>query len=107
MKHLVGKVKTVKVPFMDTETVEVRKLSVAQVKEFQEELKRVKDLEDENSGLKIQRSVIRMAVVGADELTDEELDAFPLDDLSKLVQSILSLAGVASAVEGNVSAKKS
>jgi hypothetical protein len=108
MKHLVGlKQKTVKVPFMETETVEVKKLTVAQVKLFQSKLVESKDKEDEESGLRIQREVIRMAVVGAEELTDEELDAFPLDDLSKLVQKILELAGVKSQDEGNASAKKS
>jgi hypothetical protein len=108
MKHLVGKTqKAVKVPFMEGETVEVKKLTVAQVKTFQAKLNESKDKEDEDSGLKIQREVIRMAVVGAEELTDDELDAFPLDDLSKLVQKILELAGVKSQEEGNVSAKKS
>lgn len=107
MKHLVGiKPKTVKVPFMETETVEVKKLTVAQVKNFQAKLTESKDKEDEESGLRIQREVIRMAVVGADELTDDELDAFPLDDLSKLVQKILELAGVRAQEEGNDSVKK-
>ncbi len=102
MKHLVGKAqKTVKVPFMETETVEVKKLTVAQVKEFQAGLTAVKDKESEDSGLKIQRDVIRMAVVGAEGLTDEDLDAFPLDDLSKLVQKILELAGIRNTTEGN------
>ena len=107
MKHLVGKAqKAVKVPFMEGETVEVKKLTVAQVKEFQAKLTAIKDSEDENAGLSIQHSVIRMAVVGAEDLTDDELDAFPLDDLSKLVQAILELAGVKAAAEGNDSAKK-
>lgn len=99
MKHLIGKVKSVAVPFMD-ETVEVRKLSVTQVRTFQTSLEAIKEKEDSDQGLKIQREIIRMGVVGADELTDDDLDSFPLDDLSKLVQSILELAGV-KAAEGN------
>jgi hypothetical protein len=107
MKHLVGKAqKTVKVPFMESETVEVKKLTVAQVKTFQSKLAESKDKEDEESGLRIQREVIKMAVVGAEELTDDELDAFPLDDLSKLVQKILELAGIRAEEQGNASQKK-
>jgi hypothetical protein len=107
MKHLVGKAqKTVKVPFMDGETVEVKKLTVAQVKEFQEVLGKIKEEESTEGGLEIQRKVIRMAVVGAEELTDEELDSFPLDEVIKLSQKILELAGVRS-TEGNDSQKKS
>lgn len=111
MKQLLGKIKTVKVPFME-ETVEVTRLTVAQVKEFQKELTSAKpvegDVEDPDSGLKIQRTILRMAVVGASELSDEELDSFPLVELTKLTQKILELAGVASAAaEGNASPKKS
>ena len=107
MKQLLGKVKTVKVPFMD-ETVEVTRLTVAQVKEFQKELNAVKlDDADDEGGLKIQRTIVRMGVVGAADLTDEELDSFPLVELTKLVQEILKLAGVSGAAEGNASAKKS
>jgi hypothetical protein len=103
MRNLVGKkVKTVKVPFMGSETVEVVKLSVAQVREFQATLSKVKEDEaDVDSGLNVQRSIIRMAVVGADDLTDDELDSFPMDDLSSLVQKILELAGVRQEKQGN------
>ena len=107
MKNLIGKVKTVKVKFLETETVEVRKLSVAQVREFQAQLTAVKESTDEDSGIAIQRSIIRMAVVGAADMTDDELDAFPIADLAALVQTILELAGLATkAVEGNDSATK-
>jgi hypothetical protein len=107
MKHLVGKAqKTVKVPFMDDTTVEVKKLTVAQVKEFQVKLESAKGEDTTESGLNIQRSVIRMGVVGAEDLTDEELDSFPLDEVVNLAQKVLELAGV-KGVEGNVSTKKS
>lgn len=107
MKQLLGKVKTVKVPFME-ETVEVTRLTVAQVKEFQKELNASKDGEvDEEAGLKIQRTIIRMAVVGAKDLSDDELDSFPLVELTKLSQKVLELAGVTGSSEGNASTKKS
>jgi len=106
MKHLLGKAKSTKVPFLGSE-VEVNKLTVAQVKQFQAELNAVKDVVDEDSGLKIQRTIVRMGVVGAADLTDEELDSFPLVELTALTQKILELAGVAGAsTEGNASPKK-
>ena len=107
MRNLVGKkAKTIKVPFMETETVEVTKLTVSQVKTFQKSLKEADALEDEEKGISIQRSIIRMAVVGADDLTDEELDDFPMDDLNSLVQRILELAGVKAEDSGNDSPQK-
>jgi hypothetical protein len=107
MKHLVGKAqKAVKVTFMETETVEVKKLTVAQVKEFQKKLEEIKGQDSTESGLDIQRSVIRMGVVGAEDLTDEDLDSFPLDEVVNLAQKVLELAGVRN-TEGNDSAKKS
>jgi hypothetical protein len=107
MKKLLGKVKTITVPFMGDETVEVAQLTVAQVKDFQKELEAAKADEGEDSGVRIQRAIIRMAVVGAKELTDEELDSFPLVELTKLTQKILELAGVTGGGEGNDLAKKS
>lgn len=107
MKNLLGKVKTISVPFMGDETVEVAKLSVAQVKDFQKELELAKADEGEDSGIRIQRAILRMAVVGAKDLTDDELDSFPLADLTALVQRILELAGVTGGSEGNASTKKS
>lgn len=107
MKQLLGKVKSVKVPFME-ETVEVTRLTVTQVKEFQKELTAAKLEEaDEDSGLKIQRTIVRMAVIGAKDLSDDELDSFPLVELTKLTSKILELAGVSGNSEGNASAKKS
>jgi hypothetical protein len=106
MKHLVGKTqKAVKVPFMDGETVEVKKLTVAQVREFQSQLEAIKEQESADSGLAIQRTIIKMGVVGAEDLSDEELDSFPLEEIVNLAQKILELAGVRS-VEGNDSAKR-
>jgi hypothetical protein len=104
MKHLLSKKpKTVAVPFMETETVEVRKLSTAQVLEFQSKLKAANEASeaDAGAGIAIQRDLIRMAVVGAEELTDAEMDSFPLDDISKLSTTVLELAGIKAPAEGN------
>lgn len=104
MKNLLAKAasKTTVVKFMDTEEVEVRKLTVAQVMEFQKKLDILKDKDsDPETGLTVQRDLIRMTVVGAEALSDDELNQFPLDDINKLFQSILVIAGVSKGAEGN------
>lgn len=92
MKHLLGKErKTVKVKFLG-ENVDVRKLSVAEVEEFQAKLTAAK--EDETRGLSLQRDIIRLGVAGAEDLTDAELNSFPMDDLMRLSEEILRQAGI-------------
>jgi len=95
MKHLLKKARpTVEVDFMG-DKVKIVKLSVTEVREFQKEIDTLKDkTEDADSGLAIQRKIIRLGVVGASELSDEELDSFPLDDLSTLAKVVLEQAGV-------------
>jgi hypothetical protein len=89
MKHLVGKEITKKVPFMGEE-VEVRNLTVGQAREIEAMTKEVNKLpEDDRDHLALLRSVVRIAVVGAEELTDEELDTFPITELTSLSQSIM------------------
>jgi hypothetical protein len=92
MKHLLNKGnRTVKVTFLG-ETIEVRKLTVGQVEAFQKKVKSA----GEDDGLDIQRQIIRLGVVGAEDMTDEELNSFPLDDLSSLATEILQFVGVKS-----------
>lgn len=82
---------TVKVKFLGS-NIDVKKLSVADVEKFQSRLKEVKD--EESEGLGLQRDIIRMGVVGAEDMTDDELNQFPLDDLSRLAEEVLRAAGV-------------
>lgn len=89
MKHLVGKEITKKVPFMGEE-VEVRNLTVGQARDIEAMTKEVNAKpEEERDHLALLRSVVRIAVVGAEELTDEELDSFPITELTNLSQSIM------------------
>ena len=100
MKHLLKKARpSVEVDFMG-DKVKVFKLTVNEVRQFQKEIDAIKGSEDSESGISIQRKVIRLGVEGAAELTDEELDDFPLDDLAGLVKVVLEQAGVRSN-EGN------
>jgi hypothetical protein len=94
MKHLVGKIITEKVPFMGEE-VEVRKLSVGQVIKVQELTKEFnKKKGSDDASVKLLREVIKLAVVGAEELTDEDFNTFPLEELNQVSEAILALSGV-------------
>lgn len=93
-------------------SVEIRKLSAQEVLDFQSYVKSVAPKEDaENqeaeSGFAIQFYLIKKTVNGADDISDEELKSFPLEDLSRLTEEILKFSGLdTSKSEGNDSAKK-
>jgi hypothetical protein len=97
MKHLVGKSMTKKVKFLG-EDVTVKKLSVAQVMDIQAKSKDAST--DENAGMELLQYVIGCAVEGASELSSEDFQSFPVDELSKLSNEILSFSGL-----GNVQPK--
>lgn len=80
---------TVKVRFLG-ENIDVVKMNVAEVEDFQKALKGAKDEE----GIKIQRDIVRLGVPEARDLTDDELNQFPMDDFIKLAEEILKQAGI-------------
>jgi hypothetical protein len=88
---LVGKVMTKNVKFLDT-TVEIRKLNVRQVKEIQELAKEIEKQED--AGFDILRKIITIAVVGAEGIAEADFETFPMDELSKLSNEIMSFSGI-------------
>jgi hypothetical protein len=101
MKHLVGKKMSTEVAFMG-ETVRITKLSVAEILKIQEATKKQK-AGDEVSTL---RMLIKLAVEGAKDLSDQEIESFPLDELSKLGAEIVKFSGmnvgeVQAEVQGN------
>jgi len=98
MKHLVGKVITKKVPFMGDE-VEIRKMSVAEVLQVQEMVKKTTKSKSEDSQLGLLRDVIRLAVVGAQELSDTDFNTFPIAELNEISNSILEYSGLAGGAE--------
>jgi hypothetical protein len=100
MKHLVGKVITKKVPFMGDE-VEVRKMSVSEVMKIQELVKKANKSKAEDAQLGLLRDVIRLAVLGADEITDEDFNTFPIGELSELSNEILGFSGLGDSTAGN------
>ena len=88
MKHLVGKKQVKKVPFMDDE-VEIRKLTIAEVFEIQKVLNK-KDKDE----MELLREVLRLSVVGAEDMTDDEFNSFPPGDLNTLSEIIMEYCGL-------------
>jgi len=91
IKSLVGRKMTKKVKFMDTDVM-VSKLSVAEVMEIQDQAKDLKDNEKEGFG--VLKKIIKTSVEGGDQLSDEDFDNFPLDELSKLSNEIMFFSGI-------------
>jgi len=100
MKNLVGKVITQKTPFMGDE-VEVRKLTVGQVIAMQDIIARANKVKGAEGQIKLLRDIIRISVVGADELTDEDFSTFPISELNQLSEAILSISGLGGSDAGN------
>lgn len=92
IKGLVGKKMTKTVKFIG-EDVKITKLSVAEVLDIQDRAKISN--EDQESGFELLKKVIKMSVEGADELTDEDFNTFPMDELSKLSNEIMKFSGIA------------
>jgi hypothetical protein len=99
MKHLVGKSLTEKVPFMGDE-VEVKKLTVGEVLTLQKVITAAAESEDEQAQLRLLCDITKIAVIGAEELTDEEFNTFPISELTSLSEHIMRLSGLG-ASEGN------
>ena len=97
MKHLVGKKITEKVEFMG-DSVEVKKLTVSEVLGIQDLIKRAQNKKDEYDDVALIKDVIRLAVIDAEQITDEEFNGFPIGELTTLSSNIMSIAGLANEV---------
>lgn len=100
MKHLVGKNVLKEVPFME-DTVQIKKLSVAEVLKVQELIKKNEKSKSETAQLGLLKAVIQIAVVGAEELTDDDFSTFPLGELNDLSEKIMSYSGLGASEAGN------
>jgi hypothetical protein len=90
MKNLVGKKQTKLFKFMGEE-LKISKLSVADVLEIQ--TKAQKNEGDQDS-LEILKSIIRSSVEGAVDLSDQDFETFPMDELAKLSSEIMKFSGL-------------
>ena len=100
MKHLVNKLMTEKVPFMGDE-VEVKKLSVLEVLNMQKLVTKANKAKGDEAQIDLLTSVVRLAVIGAQDITDEEFKTFPIAELSSLSNEIMRLAGLGDTDTGN------
>jgi hypothetical protein len=91
IKELAKKSITKKVPFMG-EKVSIKKLSVSEVMEIQDLAKDIG--EDESKGFEILKHVIVVATEGAEDLSDQDFDSFPMEELSKLSDEIMKFSGM-------------
>jgi len=99
MKHLINKELTEKVPFMGDE-VEVRKLTVGKIMELQKVIKASEKSKSDKAQLKLLCDIIKVAVIGAEDLTEADFDSFPLSELTELSSHVMRVSGLG-ASEGN------
>lgn len=100
-KTLIGRRVTKSVKFLGTD-VEINKLSVNQVSDIQARVAAlpkadadgVDNAEAGQAHLNLMIEVIKMSVVGADEVTEDEFRDFPLEDLQKLSDEVLRHSGL-------------
>ena len=75
--------------------VEVKKLTVGEILALQKVIAKVGDSEDAAKQIGLLREIIKVAVLGADELSDEDFDTFPIEELNKLSTKVMNLSGLA------------
>ena len=90
MKHLIGKVRTQEVDFMD-DKLEVKLLSISDIEDMQKE---ISSKDDDMASLQTLSKICKHTVVGAEEMTDEEFKQFPLIEVTKLVEEIMKVNGL-------------
>lgn len=91
IKGLVGRKMTKTVKFMG-EDVKISKLSVSEVMTIQDSAKNIEN--EDTGGFAILKTVIMSSVEGAKELTNEDFEAFPMDELSKLSSEVMKFSGI-------------
>mgnify|MGYP000867860485 FL=1 len=99
MKHLVGKSMTEEVPFMG-DKVKVRKMTVGQIMDMQKLVEKSNEEASDEAQMKLLCDIIKVAVVDADTLTDEDFAGFPLQELTALSEHVMRVSGLGG-VEGN------
>jgi hypothetical protein len=86
------------VPFLDSE-ISIKKLSINQVVRVQSLTKEMEDSRDALGGIKILLLVLREGAPELSELSDEEIQDFPMADLAGLSNEIMVFSGLAPKAE--------
>ena len=92
MKHIKIVDITKKVKFLEQE-VQIKQLTVKGIKDLQVCLDTTKDATD-LGGLATLSIIFKATVIGADEMTDEDFEKFPIQALTKLSNDILVFNGL-------------
>lgn len=92
MKHIKIVDITKKVKFLEQE-VEIKQLTVKGIKDLQISLDTTKNATD-LGGLATLSIIFKATVIGADEMTDEDFEKFPIQALTKLSNDILVFNGL-------------
>ena len=74
--------------------IEMSKLSVQQVMDVQEQARVNKDSTDEMQNFKLICTVVRYGAPDLAEFTDDELQQFALDELTRLSNEIMAFSGL-------------
>lgn len=98
IKSLAGKRITRKTKFMNEE-IEIQKLTIQEVRDMQEAVEASK-ADAENGGYMVLQKIVRMGVVGGDDLSDDDFNGFPMDELSKVSDEIMKFSGFDGKKEG-------
>ena len=72
--------------------MEIKQLTVKGIKDLQKSLDENKA--DDVSGLKTLSAIFKQTVVGAEDMTDEEFEKFPISALTELSNEILIFNGL-------------
>jgi hypothetical protein len=90
-QDLIGKTVSKSIKFLGVD-VKITKLSMQQVKDIQARAKEMG--EDDAKAMDMMFEVIKMSVEGAEELTTEQFQAWPLEDINLLSEAILTYSGL-------------
>jgi len=91
IKSFIDQKMTKTVKFMGKDLI-INKLTVAQVLEIQDQAKLIE--KNENEGFNVMKTVIRSSADGGSELSDEDFNQLPLDELSKLANEVMKFSGI-------------
>lgn len=82
-----------KAKFMDQD-IEILKLTVSQVLEIQELAKDMEKNQSDANSMDILMLVVKSGAPELNELTEEEIRTFPMDELTKLSNEIMKYSGL-------------
>ncbi len=93
MKGLVGRKISKTVKFMGQD-LKINKLMVSEVIDIRSQAAKVNEDDSSDRGLDLIKTVIKLSVEDAEDLSDEDFANLPIDDLTKLSEEIMNYSGL-------------